>query len=459
MAACNHRLFWAGVIEGFYGAPWSMAERLEILDWMKAWGLNTYLYGPKDDLHHRTVWREPYAPDDAAELARLIAGCRGRGIEFLYAMGPGLDVRYSDPRELEALETRFAQLAELGCRNLCLLFDDIPDVLDPADLARWGSLAAAQCGLVNAVRDWMETHVPGGRLVFCPTPYCGRMAAAGHGGEGYLAAIGTGLHPDIDVFWTGPEIVSREITLGHVAELTALLRRPPLIWDNLHANDYDGRRFYCGPYSGRPPELRSKVRGILTNPNNEQPLNFVALRTLAAYVHAGDAWEPRAAYHAALAEWRPRFATRDREMDPADLVRLLDCYYLPHEEGPEAERLFADIRDLLARDPATWGAEASDARHRMCHLRDLCVRVAGIKDRPLFHAMGRRIWELREELDLLDRYVAWRQDPAKRGEPFRPDSHLLQVYRGGFVPRLQGLLEIRADGAFVPAVGKGKGPS
>ena len=51
--------FPVGVIEGFYGAPWSAAERLRLFDWMASWGLNTYLYAPKDDLHHRAIWREP----------------------------------------------------------------------------------------------------------------------------------------------------------------------------------------------------------------------------------------------------------------------------------------------------------------------------------------------------------------------------------------------------------------
>jgi len=42
--------FFAGVIEGFYGTPWSMYERMELLEWMKAWKMNTYLYAPKDVL-------------------------------------------------------------------------------------------------------------------------------------------------------------------------------------------------------------------------------------------------------------------------------------------------------------------------------------------------------------------------------------------------------------------------
>lgn len=31
---------------------------------MQLWGLNTYLYGPKDDLKHRLLWREVYSPEE-----------------------------------------------------------------------------------------------------------------------------------------------------------------------------------------------------------------------------------------------------------------------------------------------------------------------------------------------------------------------------------------------------------
>lgn len=34
---------------------------------MQNWGLNTYLYGPKDDLKHRLLWREAYSPDEEGE--------------------------------------------------------------------------------------------------------------------------------------------------------------------------------------------------------------------------------------------------------------------------------------------------------------------------------------------------------------------------------------------------------
>lgn len=59
------------------------------------------------------------------------------------------------------------------------------------------------------------------------------------------------------------------------------MRRPPVIWDNLHANDYDQKRVFLGPYAGRSPELIPLLRGVLTNPNCEFHANQIAIHTLA----------------------------------------------------------------------------------------------------------------------------------------------------------------------------------
>ena len=131
-------MFLSGVIEGFYGAPWTMTERLAAFDQMAAWGLGTYLYCPKDDLHHRAIWREPYGDADAAALGALVDACHARGLRFLYGIGPGLDIRYGDASDRVALQTRAAQMLALGVDGLAVLFDDIPDRIEEADLAQWG---------------------------------------------------------------------------------------------------------------------------------------------------------------------------------------------------------------------------------------------------------------------------------------------------------------------------------
>ena len=81
----------------------------------------------------------------------------------------------------------------------------------------------------------------------------------------------------------GPKVVSKTISVFSIKELTKVLRRPPLIWDNIHANDYDQKRIYLGPFAGRNPALIPYLSGVLTNPNCEFEPNYVALHTLATW--------------------------------------------------------------------------------------------------------------------------------------------------------------------------------
>jgi hypothetical protein len=187
-------------------------------------------------------------------------------------------------------------------------------------------------------------------------------------------------------------------------------------------------------------------------------LNYVPLRTLAEFVRSEGKWDARQAYVAAMREWLPRFKTVGQPVTLEDLILLGDCYYLPHEEGPEAEALFAGITHLLAADHVDWGDLAAAFRQRAARLGELCARLTALRHRPLFYALSRRIWELREELDLLERYVGFKSKGGKPDAACRSDFHLPGTYRGGMVARLQRLLEPQPDGAFKPSPSGGAAP-
>ena len=48
-----------GVIEGFYGTPWTWEARGELAEWCGARGLRDYVYAPKDDPKHRDRCARP----------------------------------------------------------------------------------------------------------------------------------------------------------------------------------------------------------------------------------------------------------------------------------------------------------------------------------------------------------------------------------------------------------------
>jgi protein O-GlcNAcase/histone acetyltransferase len=439
-----------GVIEGFYGQPWAESERLELFRWMAKWGLNTYLYAPKDDLHQRAFWRERYTNRDSEQLGRLIKRCLKLGLRFVYALSPGLDISYNSTADLRCIRERFEQLSALGCKDFAILFDDIPERIKKADLKRFGSLGSAQCHVANAIFKSAREQGSRGRFFFCPTAYCGRMAAEHPEGHRYLQTVGRELLTGIDVFWTGPEIVSQEINVAHIHELQASLRRKPVIWDNLHANDYDRRRFYSGPYSGRPMELKKAVAGLLSNPNNEFLLNFVPLRSLAEFVGRDRQWDPLRSYLNSMREWLPEFAANGREpLNLEDLILFMDCFYLPHQEGQKAEELYCEAKRFVEGTPVERFRLAPLVRKRAERLRRICGRFSELRQRPLFYALSRASQELGHELDLLLQFIQFETDRKKHDAAFRPGTHLSGTYRGGVLSRLQQLLVQRPDGSFM----------
>jgi len=62
-----------GIVEGFFGAPWSVAQRCALFEFGAKRAMNTYLYAPKDDLKHRAIWRELYSAPEAVALGEVIA--------------------------------------------------------------------------------------------------------------------------------------------------------------------------------------------------------------------------------------------------------------------------------------------------------------------------------------------------------------------------------------------------
>jgi hyaluronoglucosaminidase len=148
-----------GVIEGFYGNPWTREQRLDLVEFAAAHGLNTFVYAPKDDPLVRRAWRQAYAGDDLGRLTELVERCTDHSVDFVYCLSPGLSIRYSDPSDIDALSAKFASVAGLGVRQFGLLLDDIPTDLQHAeDAAAFGEPAAAHVHLVNAVAG----SLPGG---------------------------------------------------------------------------------------------------------------------------------------------------------------------------------------------------------------------------------------------------------------------------------------------------------
>ncbi len=448
-------MFLSGVIEGFYGRAWSQAQRIEMLDWIGQSGMNTFVYGPKDDIKIRARWRETYNAAEAAELQGLVEAAAARGLMFMVAIAPCLDIAYSDASEIAVLKRRLDQLLELGVKHFALLFDDIPRRLSDADAAVFPSFAAAQCHVANAAFAHLRDAAPDSVVLFCPTEYCGAFAGHDVPGSAYLNVLGAELDPGIGVFWTGPDIVSETISADSLRELTAVIRRKPVIWENFHANDYDIRRVYAGPLGGRDSDILPLIAGIITNPNNEFEADFVPVHTTGAFARGG--YDEPVAYGAALDAWQERFKlayAAPNDTLGLDEIRLLtELFHQPFRCGPGIELLLETARGLLQEPrPDTASVKWAAGYRAVVDLRDriraLFDRMTELENRDLFYAFHPYLWEAREEVTHLCTYLDWLREAPPADAVFPDRDRIYNFYRRGFTVAVQELLPRGEDGVF-----------
>lgn len=94
------------------------------------------------------------------------------------------------------------------------------------------SFAHAQVSITNEIFQHLKLK----KFLFCPTQYCSTRAMPDVRNSEYLNTLGVQLERDIDILWTGEKVISKELTIELIQEITDVLKRKPIIWDNIFAN-------------------------------------------------------------------------------------------------------------------------------------------------------------------------------------------------------------------------------
>ena len=275
-----------GVIEGFYGPPWSHLDRLDLIRFMGRVGMNVYFYGPKDDPFHRERWRDPYPADQIARIGELVTLGRANGVDVWFAISPGLSMTYSDSADYRALLAKLDAVAAVGVRDVAFFVDDVPETLThDADRARFSSLAQAHALVITMLKRDLDAR--GLALAVVPTTYTNSF-----GSKDYLRELGRLVAPGIPLAWTGIDVVAPDMTAAQARAWSEMIQRPPLIWDNYPVNDFARWRLFLGPLRGRSADLESAVAGFVSNPMNEAHASMLPLWTVADYLKNPKSYDP-----------------------------------------------------------------------------------------------------------------------------------------------------------------------
>lgn len=278
---------YRGVVEGFYGAPWSHEVRMSLLDFYGRHKMCDYLYGPKDDPYHSSpYWRQPYPEDQARNIKELVEAAKRNRVNFIWAIHPGKDIRWNK-EDYDSLVNKFNMMYDLGVRSFAVFFDDIDG--DGTNPDRQVEL------LNNLTTDFVKKKGDVTNLIVCPTDYSQLWAKPGPNGP--LAVYGRGLNPDVEVFWTGA-VVCSDLTHETLDFINSRIKRPALYWWNYPVTDYCKHILMQGPVYGLDTTLTSKeVAGVVSNPMEHGEASKLALYGVADYswntpaYNAIDNWE------------------------------------------------------------------------------------------------------------------------------------------------------------------------
>lgn len=257
-----------GVIEGFYGNPWSHEDRLRQFDFYGKQKMNTYVYGPKDDPYHRKHWRDPYPEDEARKLKELVECAHKNKVQFVWAVHPGGDIQWNLADSM-AVVNKLEKMYDLGVRTFAVFFDDI-----------WGEGAKGdkQAGLLNYVTDnFVRKHKDVEPLIMCPTEYNKAWA-----GKEYLPTLGEKMYPEVRIMWTGNSVVDM-IEKNDMEWINAQIKRKAFIWLNYPVNDYCQSRLLMGKTYGNGLDINDMVSGFCSNPMEYAEASKVSLYSIADY--------------------------------------------------------------------------------------------------------------------------------------------------------------------------------
>lgn len=274
---------YRGALEGYYGSPWSVEDRIDMMKFGGEIKMNQYGFAPKDDPYHNSKWRELY-PDAELEDMRAMAQAGNESkCYFVYMLHPFMSnpVRFNTEEnynaDLQLIKDKFTQLMGVGMRKFGILADDSGGA-SGANLRRMMNDMVAWLHTMQASYPDLDTSI-----VFCPQDYM-------YTDTSMLREFCDGLSDEVLVAMTGGKIwgeVSNDFMDGFYNAQGCY----PYMWVNWPCNDNTKTSAIMGGHNyilhtgldGR------KCKGIILNSIQESETSKVGVFTGMDY--AWNIWQ------------------------------------------------------------------------------------------------------------------------------------------------------------------------
>ncbi|MFS8999811.1 SIALI-17 repeat-containing surface protein [Streptococcus infantis] len=275
-----------GFIEGYYGNPWSNADRAELMRYGGDLKLTQYFFAPKDDPYHNKKWRELYPEEKLAEIRELARVGNQNKTRYVWTIHPFMNnrIRFGNDadyqQDLETIKAKFTQLMDVGVREFGILADDAP-----SPVGGYNSYNRLMKDMTDWLTEKQATYVGLRKeMIFVPGQYWG------NGREDELKSLNENLPSSASMTLTGGKIwgeVSESFLSNLKNNLTAggKTYRPVSLWVNWPVTDNSKQHLILGGGEKflHPNVDPSLLSGIMLNPMQQSEPSKIALFSAAQY--------------------------------------------------------------------------------------------------------------------------------------------------------------------------------
>lgn len=293
-----------GLVEGYYGYPYSLSVKKSLMRFMMRLKMNTYMYGAKSDLYHSAKWEEPYpktltktdieygrmSQDMVKDLSKTSQATK---VNFIWAIHPGNDF-VGQPNVVTRIMKKFSSMYDLGVRQFAIFVDDVDVPTSEADCKTNAEHLTAVQKAIDA--KWNKAgSAPEARvrpLHFVPQVYT--LSWVGEADRKRFFKALSAVPSDITIYttgwgvWTVPN--SRDLATMHTE-----LGRPVAWWWNYPCNDNADEQIYTSDMYTNFMEMRAVDNnarlqkelknglGVVSNPMQQGMVSRIALFSVADY--------------------------------------------------------------------------------------------------------------------------------------------------------------------------------
>ena len=358
-----------GVIEGYYGVPYSAEVTKDLFRFMARYKMNTYMYGAKSDPYHSQRWTDPYPTSITPEQLRIgyltqdmlrdiTAVGHATKVNFIWAIHPG--TAFTDANNNEVLSQimhKFGDMHDLGVRQFGVFVDDVGVPNDDATLRLGADRLTALQRQID--ERWnrkgavpTDTVKP---LHYVPQLYAFSWVNAEQARRvfGSLSSV-----PEkVRIYITGAAVWSVPNS-ADLATVREWLGHDTSWWWNYPCNDNDVTKlFTMDTYANFHDEqhittlarLETSLKGtptLIINPMQQGEISKIALFSVADYAWNNRAFDNHQSWEAALpAVVGKKYATALRKLAP----------YLRYFDADALSYLVRNYRrSVEAGKPSPW---------------------------------------------------------------------------------------------------------